>query len=160
MNKSIFYRKPIKKDAKHVFNLVKDTKVLDVNSEYLYLLQCTHFQNYCSVAQYEDDIVGFVSAYLHPEQKDVLFVWQVGVDKNYRGNNIAQNLILDLLQREWANNINYVYTTISPSNTSSQRVFEKLSLKYGLGFETQTMFEVADFNDAHEDEVLYKIKLK
>jgi len=157
---SILLRKPIKSDAKDIYQLVKDTNVLDVNSEYLYLLQTTHFKEYCCVATLDDQLVGFVSGYLLPDQEETLFIWQVAVSETARGRGLAGKMIIDILQRESTKNVHYVHTTISPSNSSSQRLFEKLSSEYGVSFTQETMFEIKDFNNAHEDEVLYKIQLK
>ena len=157
---SISIREPIKSDAKYIYQLVKDTNVLDVNSEYLYLLQTTHFREFCSVALLEDEIVGFTSGYLIPNKEDTLFIWQVAVDSKARGQGVAGKMIMGILQRESAKNVKTIHTTISPSNSSSQKLFEKLSQNYGVSFEKETMFEISDFNDAHEDEVLYKIELK
>lgn len=157
---NITIRKPIKDDAKNIYNLVKETNVLDVNSEYLYLLQTTHFKDYCCVAFLEDKLVGFVSGYLIPDQQETLFIWQVAVDDAARGQGLAGKMLEELLQRDSAKNVSKIHTTISPSNNASQRLFEKLSQKHGVSFEKETMFEIKDFNNAHEDEVLYKIQLK
>jgi L-2,4-diaminobutyric acid acetyltransferase len=157
---AITIRKPVKDDAKQIFKLVKGTNVLDVNSEYLYLLQSTHFSEYCSVATVDSKIVGFTSGYIVPDKPDTLFIWQVAVDSSTRGQGVAQKLIIDILERKALEGIKVIHTTISPSNTASQRLFEKLSEHYGASFTKEVMFEVSDFNDAHEDEVLYKIQLK
>jgi L-2,4-diaminobutyric acid acetyltransferase len=37
-------REPEKNDAKQIYDLVKKSKVLDLNSHYLYLLQTTHLK--------------------------------------------------------------------------------------------------------------------
>jgi L-2,4-diaminobutyric acid acetyltransferase len=153
-------RVPQKDDAKKIYTLVKDTNVLDVNSEYLYLLQTTHFQNFCCVATMDDAIVGFVSGYLIPNNQETLFIWQVAVDSKVRGNGLAQKMIVEILQRTHLKDVNTIHTTISPTNSSSKRLFEKLSKQYGVSFSKETIFEINDFNNAHEDEVLYKIKLK
>lgn len=153
-------RVPKKDDAKDIYNLVKDTNVLDVNSEYLYLLQTTHFKEYCCVATMDDVVVGFVSGYLIPDQEDTLFIWQVAVDDKARGNGLAGKMIVEIVQRESLKDVKTIHTTVSPSNSSSYRLFEKLSKQYGVSFESETMFEINDFNNAHEDEVLYKIQLK
>lgn len=153
-------RVPNKDDAKKIYNLVKDTNVLDVNSEYLYLLQTTHFKEYCCVATLDDSIVGFTSGYIIPDRNDTLFIWQVAVDEIARGNGLAGKMLVDILQRDHLKNITTIHTTISPSNNSSKRLFEKLSKQYGVSFKSETMFKIEDFNNAHEDEVLYKIELK
>lgn len=160
MSTDIILRKPVKNDAKKIYNLVKDTKVLDVNSEYLYLLQCTHFKDYCAVAQDGENIIGFVSGYLEPDDENIYFVWQVAVDESCRGKGIAAKLINEILSRPELQNVKTIHTTISPSNRSSQRVFEKLTQNPDADISSEVMFEVSDFNDAHEDEVLYKIELK
>jgi L-2,4-diaminobutyric acid acetyltransferase len=157
---SILIKKPIKSDAKNIYKLVKDTNVLDVNSEYLYLLQTTHFKEFCSVALLEEELVGFTSGYLIPNQEDTLFIWQVAVHSKARGEGLAGKMIMDILQRKSSKDVKKIYTTISPSNNSSIKLFEKLSQNYGVSFTKETMFAIDDFNDAHEDEVLYKIELK
>ena len=149
--------KPKKENAKEIFTLIKDTKILDLNSEYLYLLQTTHFSDYCCVALLENKVVGFVSGYIHPQHTDVYFVWQVGVDSGMRGQGLASQMILSILNRENLKNINYVHTTISPSNLASQRVFEKLAKKFNVAVEKKILFEIKDFCNGHEEEVLYTI---
>jgi L-2,4-diaminobutyric acid acetyltransferase len=69
----------------HVFSLVKNTPPLDLNSEYHYMIQCSYFRNHCIIAQSNNQIAGFISGYIHPERNDTLFIWQVAVDKNFRG---------------------------------------------------------------------------
>lgn len=147
-------REPEKKDAKYIYNLVKKSKVLDLNSQYLYLLQSTHFKNSCSVALFENQIIGFVSGYYLPNENNTLFIWQVSVDENHRGKNLALNLIDNIVTRK---NIRYLISTISPSNISSQIVFEKFAKKYEANIKKSTLFFIEDFIDSHEEEVQFKI---
>ena len=81
----ISIRYPRKNDASEIYNLVKNSKVLDLNSEYLYLLQSTHFIDTCSVAICDEEVVGFVSGYKLPNNQNTLFIWQVAVDEKFRG---------------------------------------------------------------------------
>ena len=128
---------PKKENAKEIFTLIKDTKILDLNSEYLYLLQTTHFSDYCCVALLENKVVGFVSGYIHPQHADVYFVWQVGVDSSMRGQGLASQMILNVLNRENLKNINYVHTTISQSNLASQKEFKKIENNFRNGKEEE-----------------------
>ncbi|MEA2028473.1 MAG: GNAT family N-acetyltransferase [Campylobacterota bacterium] len=98
MQGHLVLRKPIKSDAKYIYKLVQDTKILDINSEYLYLLQSTHFANNCIVATIDEKIVGFVSGYIKPNHPDRLFIWQVGVDSDFRGRDIAGKMLKKLLE--------------------------------------------------------------
>ncbi|MGB5866781.1 MAG: diaminobutyrate acetyltransferase [Arcobacteraceae bacterium] len=154
---NIKFVKPNIENGKDIYTLVKNTQVLDLNSEYLYLLQSSHFSDYCCVALVEDKVLGFVSGYIDPKDSSVYFVWQVGVDESMRGQGLALKMIMDILQRDELSNINYVHTTISPSNKSSQRLFEKLADQLSVNIKDEIFFKVDDFNNAHEDEVLYKI---
>lgn len=157
MSKSeIKISKPCKEQGKKIYELVKSTKVLDVNSEYLYLLQTTHFSDICSVATYEDKVVGFVSGYMIPNEPNTLFIWQVAVDSDFRGNDLARRLIMHIIQREQLN-VNYLHTTVSPSNSASIRVFEKVANHYETQMSSMKFFEAGDFINQHEEEVLYKI---
>jgi len=157
LNKNdIVLRKPRKEDGKKIHKLVESTKVLDVNSEYLYLLQSTHFQDLCSVATYEDKVIGFVSGYIIPNEPSTLFIWQVAVDSDFRGNDLARRLIMEIIQREELN-INYLHTTVSPSNNASIRVFEKLAEHFKTNMKSAEFFTADDFEHQHEEEVLYKI---
>lgn len=153
---NILIRKPIKKDAPKIHKLVDESKVLDLNSEYLYLLQSTHFSSTCSVAIYEDKVIGFVSGYMIPNCENTLFIWQVAVDSEYRGNDLARRLIMNIVNRDELN-IKNIQTTVSPSNKSSLRVFEKTAFELNTQIKAEKFFEIDDFNNSHEEEVLYKI---
>lgn len=157
MESKIIIKNPVKSDAKKIYSLAKKTKILDVNSEYLYLLQTTHFKYTCCVAQIDNEVLGFVSGYIHPQHDDVLFIWQVGVDDALRGKNIAGQMISYLLKTNFLREIKYIHTTISPSNLASQRVFQKFAKKFNTTIKEEPMFEVKDFHNAHENEVLYTV---
>lgn len=158
MNSSFLLKKPDKNDSKEIFQLIKSVGTLDLNSQYLYLLQTTHFQNTCSVAIYNEKIVGFVSGYIIPDDKETLFIWQVAVSNEVRGQNLAMKIILNIFNKNnTSNNIKYILSTVSPSNKASQRVFEKIANKLNTKIENKTLFSIDDFFDAHEEEIQYLI---
>lgn len=152
-----YLSKPNKSFSKKIFSLVENTKVLDLNSEYLYLLQTTHFKDTCCVAIVSDEIVGFVSAYKLPNKTNTLFVWQVAVDERFRGQNLAKMMMISILKRDENSDTNYINTTVSPSNKSSVRAFEKLAVDLKTKMVSKNFFEKEDFIDQHEEEVLYEI---
>ncbi|WP_419767308.1 diaminobutyrate acetyltransferase [Arcobacter sp.] len=153
---NIMIRKPEKSDAIQIYDLVKESKVLDLNSEYLYLLQSTHFSSTCAVALHEEKVIGFVSGYLKPDENNSLFIWQVAVDGKYRGNDIAGRLIMNIIKRDFLD-VEKIYTTVSPSNISSIKVFEKVAKGLNTKMTSSTFFEKNDFKNSHEDETLYEI---
>lgn len=153
----IILKKPNKKYAIDIYKLVHKSKVLDLNSEYLYLLQSTHFVDTCSIAVIDDTVVGFVSGYLLPEKANTLFIWQVAVDESIRGQGLAKKLIMNILERSDNRDLNYIHTTVSPTNKSSVRVFEKLTKELSTNMISKNFFEKKDFINQHEEEVLYEI---
>lgn len=158
METEIKLREPVKSDGKNIFNLIKRCKPLDVNSEYLYLLQSTYFKDTCSVATLDnDDAIGFISGYLAPNEKNVLFIWQVAVDERARGKSVAKRLLHEILDRDFCKDVEYIHTTISPDNESSKRFFEKFAKNLDANIETSVLFDNEDFSEGHEKEVLFKI---
>lgn len=155
--KKIYIRKPKKEFSKKIFQLVKSCGNLDVNSEYLYLLQTTHFKECCSIALCDDEVVGFVSGYKNPNNENTLFIWQVAIDENFRGLGLANKLIINTLKRKLNSNITAINTTVSPSNKSSIKMFEKLASKLNTQMKSKSFFKKEDFIDAHEEETLYEI---
>ncbi|WP_419771087.1 MAG: diaminobutyrate acetyltransferase [Candidatus Marinarcus sp.] len=157
MEHELHFRKPTKSDLKEIYTLVCKSQVLDVNSEYLYLLQTTHFKNSCCVAVENSKVVGFVSGYIIPDKPNTLFIWQVVVHEKQRGKNLACQIIENILQAKEMVAVEYINTTVSPSNKSSQRVFQKIAEKFNTNMKASILFEKEDFVHGHEEEVLFEI---
>ncbi|MFA7083635.1 MAG: diaminobutyrate acetyltransferase [Arcobacteraceae bacterium] len=154
MDSKIILRNPEKNDAKKIVNLIKTGGTLDLNSEYLYLLQCTHFEKSCCVALDNNEIIGFVSGYCVPNNANTLFIWQVAVSSKYRGRNLAARMIMNI-QKQLKSQ--FILSTVSPSNLSSSRVFEKIAKSYETTLTKEVLFEKNDFLNAHEEEVQFYI---
>lgn len=155
--KKIYIQKPKKEYAQEIFRLIKNCKVLDVNSEYLYLLQTTHFKECCTVALCDNEVVGYVSGYKIPHHEDKLFIWQVAIDEKLRGIGLANKLILNTLRRKINSNVRYIHTTVSPDNNSSIKMFSKLAKSLETNMKSKNFFKKEDFINQHEEEVLYEI---
>lgn len=121
------------------------------------------------MADHLGQIVGFVSAYLPPAHLSPdtlapsgssyrLFVWQVAVHPDFRGGGLATQMLLSLIQRDACRSVNYLETTIGPSNQSSQRLFEGLAQRLNVPCEQSSLFAADLFEDQeHEEEVLFRI---
>jgi L-2,4-diaminobutyric acid acetyltransferase len=155
---AVKFRKPSAKDGADIWKLVKSTGNLDLNSAYSYLMLCKFFSDTCIVAQEEDQIIGFVSAFRQPQAQDTLFVWQVAVNESYRGKGIAKTLINVILSRDICENIHYVEATVSPSNIPSQSLFKGLAKSLKCPFEVTDCFSEELFPElGHEAEQTYRI---
>jgi L-2,4-diaminobutyric acid acetyltransferase len=152
----IDFSTPILEDGSKIYELVKRSFPLDLNSQYAYMLICTHFSNTSIVAKVDNQVVGFVSAYLLPKSPQTLFIWQVAVDKSMRNQGLAKRLLKEILQN--LPNIKWIETTISPSNKASLKLFKSIALELNVSIQKSPFFDAALFqNEEHESEELYRI---
>lgn len=161
---TINFRTPILEDGKAIYELIKRCPPLDLNSSYLYLLLADHFAGSCILAETDENVVGFVSAYLKPQQPDTLFVWQVAVDSDMRGQQLGSRLLQQLYQQLGsADKVNKLETTISPSNAPSQKLFARFAKSNSLTIRSETympaaFFSTGEHNNEHEAEDLYTLQ--
>jgi len=152
------FREPQVEDAAAMWRIVQDSGVLDPNSPYCYLLLCRDFAATCAVAEVGTQAIGFVTAYVPPNQPDTLFVWQIGVTEAFRNKRIAALLLAQVLGREACRGVTHIETTIAPSNQASMALFEGLARPKGAvmtevpGFGTELFPEIG-----HEPERRYRI---
>jgi len=141
----ISLRPPTPSDGASVFRLIGRCPPLDTNSMYCNLLQCTHFTGTSVVAvqsvNSEEELVGFISAYLIPEREDTLFIWQVAVDERTRGMGLAGSMLKQILDRPQCSKITHLETTITESNTASWALFESLANKLETTLQKSVMFD-------------------
>lgn len=150
-------RPPTVEDAAAIWQLVRDTGVLDVNSSYLYLLLTAHHAPTCGVAVQGDQLLGFVSGYRLPTQPDTYFLWQIGVAEAGRGQGLATRLALEVLRRPAQADVRYLETTVSPSNTASRALFDGLARRLDTALTVSEGFGPHLFPTEHEAEELLRI---
>ncbi|MHC8441510.1 MAG: diaminobutyrate acetyltransferase [Candidatus Eutrophobiaceae bacterium] len=142
------------KDGKGIYALVQASKVLDLNPEYTYMLLGTHFQQSCAVAEIDGKLAGFMSAYIPPNQLDVLFIWQATVVDEHQQQGLALAMLKDILRRPCCGKIKYIHATIAPSNSASRAFFASLARGFHANFHECPMFPVEYFSKSHEEEPL------
>lgn len=141
-----------------VYQLVVDSKSLDVNSEYLYLLLSTHFRDTCVTAFFKDTAVGAATGYIRPDQKETLFIWQIAVDAAARQKGLGKKMIRHLLERRSCADVRFIEATVSPSNQASLNLFASLARDLKTGLKQTPCFEKELFRDRdHESEDLIRI---
>ncbi|MFD3500617.1 diaminobutyrate acetyltransferase [Streptomyces sp. NPDC058676] len=152
--------RPAVADGAALWRMARDSKVLDLNSSYSYLLWCRDFAATSAVARDEHGApVGFVTGYVRPDRPGTLLVWQVAVDESYRGRGLAAALLDGLVARTAAERgVTAVETTITPGNTASERLFTSFAERHGARLEREVLFDAGVFPDGpHDPEVLYRI---
>ncbi|WP_413810238.1 diaminobutyrate acetyltransferase [Streptomyces sp. OE57] len=150
---------PHVEDGAAIWRIARDSKTLDLNSSYSYLLWCRDFAATSVVARDADGgPVGFITGYVRPERPETLVVWQVAVDHAWRGRGLAATLLDGLVERVAATGVRGIETTITPDNTASKRLFTSFAERHEAPLEREVLFHGGLFPDgAHEPEVLYRI---
>ncbi len=152
------FERPTRHDGAKIWRLVQSCPPLDLNSCYAYMLLAEHFAETCVVARAGAELVGFISAYRPPERGETLFVWQVAVGADARGQGLAGRMLSELLAREGCAGVRYLETTVSPSNQPSAALFQSLARRLGAPLRTETLFAAELFaGSGHEAEILHRI---
>ena len=154
---SVDLRSPDSRDGAKLWDLVKRSGVLEENSCYAYLLLSTHFASSSVVAELNGRVVGFVAAYFLPARPDVIFVWQIGVDSDYRRSGLGKRLLRHLVSLPRARNARFLEATVAPSNRPSRRLFESFAAELGVDCCDMEGFSPEDFGGTHEEERLLRI---
>lgn len=141
-----------------MYRIVKESKVLDVNSPYSYLMWSKYFSNTSIIATNNDKVIGFVSGFLQPETPDTLFVWQVAVDLDFRGHGLATKLIEQLLLKLQGENVSYLEATVTPTNIPSSNLFKGIAKKQQTNCTIYECFSEDQFPGTdHEAELTYRV---
>lgn len=147
-------------DGPLLWRLARDSRTLDLNSAYSYLLWCRDFADTSAVARDPSGrAIGFVSGYLRPDSPGTLLVWQIAVDQSARGLGIAGALLDGLSARVAAEHgLSSLETTISPGNSPSERLFASYAARHGATLTREVLFTADEFPvGGHEPEVLHRI---
>jgi L-2,4-diaminobutyric acid acetyltransferase len=152
---------PTKADGATLWRIARDSRTLDLNSPYAYLLWCHDFSDSTVVAKVDGEVVGFVIAYRKPAAPDTAVVWQVAVDASQRGKGLAGALLDGLFARLVEGGVEYLETTITPDNEASIRLFSSFAKRWNTNLESAELFSASDFptddEAAHQPEDIYRI---
>ncbi|MEU3648839.1 diaminobutyrate acetyltransferase [Lentzea sp. NPDC034063] len=144
-------------DGAELWRLARDTGVLDLNSSYSYLMWVRDFAATSVVARQDGRPIGFVTGYLRPDEREVLFVWQVAVDRSHRGRGVARAMLDALVERGREQGARFLETTITTANSASIRLFTALARDAGVRLERHLLFPSELFPDGHDTETLYRL---
>jgi diaminobutyrate acetyltransferase len=97
--------------------------------------------------------MGWISAYRPPARPHELFVWQVAVSKEARGQGLGGRMLDSLLARPAARGVTAITTTVTPNNDASLAMFRSLARRRDAPLERSPRFdERIHFADAHATE--------
>jgi len=152
------FRAPVTDDAPAIHALIERCEPLDLNSRYCYLILCEHFSSTCVVVEKDGEVLAVITAYVPPDRQDTLFVWQIAVDINLRGQGLAKKMLHCLLQRNHLKHIQYVEATVNPSNEASRSIFKSLAKSSQCPMDEALIFPAHMFGEGnHEQENLIRV---
>lgn len=150
-------RSPQLADAPEVWRLIANTAELDLNSSYAYLLWCRDFADSSIVAVHDGAVRGFISGYLRPSAPDTLFVWQVAVDAQHRGQGLASRMLHGLLGKLGGRGVRWIETTVTADNRASNQLFASFARSCGVTESLEELFSEEMYPDQHATELLHRI---
>lgn len=151
-------RPPEATDGHAVWSLVRASGSLDENSLYCNLLQCSHFAGTCAIATHGDEVVGWLSGYVPPEQPQTYFVWQVCVAEVAKGHGLARRLVGNVLHRPVCAGVTHVDCTITHDNEASWSLFTGIARRLDAQLQQVEHFlRDAHFGGRHETEYAVSI---
>jgi diaminobutyrate acetyltransferase len=150
-------RSPSVEDGAALWRIAAESKVLDLNSSYAYLLWCRDFAESSVVATVDGEPVGFVTGFIRPNRPDTLMVWQVAVDAGVRGRGLAKRMLDHLVDRLAGRSVRWMETTVTPDNQASARLFASFAEARDAELVREPAFGAELFPDEHESEVLFRI---
>lgn len=152
-SENLTLRMPRTEDGPAVSQLIASSPPLDVNSAYCNLLQCTDFRETCVLAERGDKLLGWISAYRPPASPEKIFVWQVAVSSDARGEGLALKMLDELIERPAVAGASMLTTTITADNDASWGLFEAFARRLGATLTKSSRFErEAHFAGAHDTE--------
>lgn len=140
-SEEFIFRQPSASDGPAITGLIAACPPLDRNSRYCNLVQCEHFADSCIVAQRGRSIIGWISGHRPPSEPQSLFIWQVAVATEARGQRLASRMLEALVARPSVRDIDYLTTTITQDNAPSWSLFRGMARVWNTQFESQALFE-------------------
>jgi len=149
-------QQPTKVKGKAVHQLIKQTGGLDLNSVYYYYILCDFYRQTSAIAINEkEEVVGYLSALVAPNDENSLFVWQVAVHPSAQGKGLSKKMLEFVIQNN--PHLSAIKTTIGPDNMASQGLFKSIAKKHNAKIYQETYLSSEDLGD-HDPEILFTIK--
>jgi L-2,4-diaminobutyric acid acetyltransferase len=152
------FRAPMSEDGADVWDLIQKSGPLDENSIYCNLVQCDHFATTCVIAELGGMIVGWISAFIPPDDPETLFVWQVAVGEAARGRGVAKKMLKELFNRPVCAEVTQLKTTITADNDASWALFNSFADNMDAELDHEPHYkEDAHFGGKHATEYMVTI---
>jgi len=142
-----------------MWRLARDSRGLDLNSPYTYLMLSRFFSGTCAIARDGDTPVGFIAGFRLPAEPEAIFVWQITVAPDVRARRLGRRMLAWLLGEVAGDGVSCLAASVTPSNEPSQRMFKGMARQLGAPCEEAPFFPIGAFPEeqTHEAEILLRI---
>lgn len=146
-------------DGRALHRVASDAGGLDVNTVYAYVLWCRDFAGTSVLAEDGGVPCGFVTGYRRPSAPTTLFVWQVAVAPDHRGQGLAARMLDDLVAGQVREGATHLEATVTPSNAASTAMFAGVARRWDAPIVDPAPggFPASVLADGHEAEDLLRI---
>lgn len=128
-------------DAFEIHELAGRLEGLVQHPVHFYNIMIRYFGNSFFLAKDAGRIVGFVWGFVSQTGPEVFFLWQIGVEEEFRGTGTSYELIGALTEFAKESGCRKVCATVETANIASARMFEK------MGFENASKGDIVVEND-------------
>ena len=151
------YRTATCADGAALWELVRSTGTLELNSAYFYLLFATDFGDHCLIAESSGRTVGAIIGYRPPREPSSAFVWQIGVAPMMQGQGLGLRMLKAWHDLPANRDADFITATVATDNSASDRLFRALARELGVGIEVSPHFTPDMFPAPHPPEPIYRI---
>ncbi len=144
-------------DAKIIWELARNSEMVDSNPVYFYLLWCHEFADTSIVATVDDQVMAFLLGYLRPGLPDTLVVWQAGVEPACRVFGLRLRMLNEVIDRNVDRGVHFFETTATPDDEVIISVVERFAHQRAARIVKQILFGADQFPDEHATEILYSV---
>jgi L-2,4-diaminobutyric acid acetyltransferase len=155
--KDVSFRAAQPKDGLALWQLVRDTGVLDLNSPYFYVLMATDFGQTCLVVEHDQQLVGAIIGHHPPKEKNTTFCWQIAVHPTFQGQQLGLHMLDRWLALPANRSCQWVTATVATDNEPSHKLFTRFAANNNAPCEWAPHFEANQFPDGHAAEPMVRI---
>lgn len=96
---------------------------------HFYKIMISYFGDSIIIVEDKEKLVGFLIGFVSQVVPEEFFIWQLGVDPEYRGQKIAKKIMEATLEAARQHNCRRIVATVETVNKPSQRLFESSGYK-------------------------------
>jgi L-2,4-diaminobutyric acid acetyltransferase len=161
----VIIRKTEENDFLNVYDFVSKCKPLENYFEHFYKIMLRYFSNSCFIAEFDNEIVGFVLGFTSQVYDKTFFIWQIGVFSKYREKEVGKKLLNRIEKAAKELGCKKIELTVDPENMPSQNFFEKqeylnVSAREGEVVEVMGNTAVKDYYKPGCHFILYEKEMK